>query len=189
MSRPDELLRRATGSLDERMRVVRDDQWTQQTPCSEWDVRALVHHLVAELRWMPPLLAGRTIADVGDALDGDLLGDDPKGAWDAAVREAREASADPAALERTVHLSYADVPGADYVFEVAADLTIHTWDLARAVGADERLDPQLIELFAPWYAERIEMMRQVGIFAGGLEAPPDADGQARLLALLGRRSW
>jgi uncharacterized protein (TIGR03086 family) len=184
-----ELLTRVVTRCGGVVSSVRDDQWPRPTPCSEWDVRALVHHLVGELRWMPPLLAGRTIAEVGDALDGDLLGDDPRAAWEAAVREATGAAADPAALERTVHLSYADVPGADYVFEVSADLTIHTWDLARAVGADERLDPGLIELFAPWYAERIEMMRQAGIFAGGLEAPPEADRQTRLLALLGRRSW
>ena len=189
MAGTDDVFEGALAGAGERIRSVGEDQWGHDTPCSEWDVRALVHHLVAELRWMPPLLAGRTIAEVGDALDGDLLGDDPKAAWEAAVREAREAVADPGALGRTAHLSYADVPGADYVFEVSADLTIHAWDLARAIGADERLDPGLLELFAPWYAERIEAMRQAGIFAGGLEPPPDADEQTRLLALLGRRSW
>ena len=45
------------------------------------------------------------------------------------------------AMDRTTHLSYGDVPGRDYVFEVFTDLTIHGWDLARGIGADEQIDP------------------------------------------------
>ena len=49
------------------------------TPCTEWDVRALVNHVLGEIRWAVPLFAGSTIAEVGDRFDGDLLGDDPVG--------------------------------------------------------------------------------------------------------------
>ena len=68
---------------------VRPDQWTHSTPCAEWDVRALVNHVVGEDRWVPPLLAGLTIAEVGDTLAGDLLGDDPQLAWDRAAARGR----------------------------------------------------------------------------------------------------
>lgn len=51
--------------------------WTARTPCADWDVRQLVNHVVGEDRWTKPLVQGLTIAEVGDALDGDLLGEEP----------------------------------------------------------------------------------------------------------------
>ena len=66
---------------------VAAEQWTHPTPCSQWDVRALVNHVAVEQLWAVPLLEGKTIADVGKRLDGDQLGDDPKrGWWDAATQ-------------------------------------------------------------------------------------------------------
>ncbi len=56
------------------------------TPCPEWDVQALVDHLVTEQLWTPQLLGGKTTEEVGDQ-----LGADPAGAWDAAARAAQEA--------------------------------------------------------------------------------------------------
>src|SRR6266508_2731945 len=72
---------RALERYGQLVQAIRDDQWNHPTPCTEWDVRVLVNHLVSENLWMPPLLEGKTIADVGDSLDGDLLGDDPKATW------------------------------------------------------------------------------------------------------------
>src|SRR3954447_5318214 len=64
------------------------DRWSAATPCEDWDVRALVHHIVEEERWAPLLLAGATIADVGDRLAGELLGDAPLIALDDAAAQA-----------------------------------------------------------------------------------------------------
>src|SRR4051812_12240655 len=66
---------------------VTADQWDDPTPCTEWNVRALVNHVVGEELWVRPLLEGSTIEQVGDRFDGDLLGDDP-------VARGREASAE-----------------------------------------------------------------------------------------------
>ncbi|MDQ1643948.1 MAG: hypothetical protein QOJ50_132, partial [Cryptosporangiaceae bacterium] len=62
-------LTRATGAWLDRVREVKPDQWASPTPCQKWDVRALVNHVVAEQRWIPPLVAGSTIAEVGDRFD------------------------------------------------------------------------------------------------------------------------
>ncbi len=48
-------------------------QWQDGTSCSQWDVRTLVHHLLYEQRWVPPLLDGLTIGQVGDRFEGDLM--------------------------------------------------------------------------------------------------------------------
>ena len=52
------------------------DRWSDPTPLPGWDVRDLVNHLVNEERWTPLLFGGATVDDVGDRLDGDLLGTD-----------------------------------------------------------------------------------------------------------------
>jgi len=83
-----ELHRRAVEEFGARVRAVADDQWELATPCADWNVRQLVNHLVYENRWTVPLMAGGTIAEVGDRYEGDLLGDRPERAWDESSAEA-----------------------------------------------------------------------------------------------------
>jgi uncharacterized protein (TIGR03086 family) len=182
---PD-LHRRACDGFGRRVHQVRDDQWHGPTPCREWDVRTLVNHLTAENLWTPPLMSGGTIAEVGDRFDGDVLGDDPPGAWDAAASAAVDAVGAPGAMERIVHLSFGDFPGSEYATQLFADLLIHSWDLARAIGADDRLDPELVEACAGWFVEREELYRAGGAIGPRREVPSSADPQAKLLAMFGR---
>jgi uncharacterized protein (TIGR03086 family) len=166
--------------------AVPPDCWGAPTPNPGWDVRALVNHLVQEQRWVAPLLAGRRVADVGDAFDGDLLGDDPVAAWDAAAGEAHRAFTAPGALGRTVHLSYGDISAADYCREMTMDLAIHGWDLARGAGLDERIDPRLVDDLLARYADQADDLAASGLFAPRVAVPADAAPQTRLLAIFGR---
>jgi uncharacterized protein (TIGR03086 family) len=180
------LHQRALDAFGEKVMAVREDQWHEPTPCTEWDVRMLVNHLVSESRWMPPLLAGKKIADVGDTLDGDLLGKDPKQAWNEAAHEASDAVQSPEAMERTVHVSFGDIPGEEYTAQVFTDLVIHGWDLARGIGADERVDPELLKVTYDLIAPIIAEFKASGIYGPDVQPPPGADMQTRLLALVGR---
>jgi uncharacterized protein (TIGR03086 family) len=180
------LHQRAIEAFGARVHAVRDDQWKAPTPCEEWDVRALVNHVVSENRWMPPLLAGGTIAEVGDRFEGDLLGEDAKAAWDDSAAEAVAAVHADGAMDRIVYLSFGDFPGREYAMQVFADLVIHGWDLARAIGADERIDPQLVEACATWFGPMEEAYRTVGAIGPRVDTPPNADPQTRLLATFGR---
>ncbi|MFI0788766.1 TIGR03086 family metal-binding protein [Streptomyces lydicus] len=187
----DEILRlhgEALALFGSRVHGVRDDRWDDPTPCSEWSVRDLVNHLTAEQLWVPRLVRdGATLAEVGRDLDGDVLGDDPVAAWDRAAVAAVAAFAERGALDRTVRLSYGAGPAAAYCTQMSADAVVHSWDLSRATGADERLPGHLaraalreVEPYAPGLAAS-------GLFAPAVEAPPGADDQTRLLGLLGRR--
>ncbi len=178
--------RRAADAFGARVHGVADDRWAASTPCSDWDVRALVNHLVYEMRWCVPLLAGRTVAEVGDRFDGDLLGDDPVGRWDSAAQEAVAAVDGEGAMDRTVHLSFGDFPGREYVMQLFADLVIHGWDLGVATGQDARLDPDLVDACAVWFAGVADGYRQAGAVGPRLDVPNDADPQERLLAAFGR---
>jgi uncharacterized protein (TIGR03086 family) len=183
-----ELYRRGIDSFGARVHAVEDDQWYLPTPCSEWDVRTLVNHLTYEMRWAVPLFQGKTIEEVGDSFEGDLLGDDPKGAWDDAAGQAAAAGQADGVMERLVHLSFGDVPGSEYAMQLYADLLVHGWDLARATGGDERLDPELVQACSSWFREREELYRAGGAIAPRPELPAGADAQAQLLAAFGRRA-
>jgi hypothetical protein len=75
----------AMHEFDRRVQLIADGQWTNPTPDTEWSVRDLVEHLVGEQLWVPLLLGGATVEQVGDRFDGDNLGDDPKTAWSLAI--------------------------------------------------------------------------------------------------------
>src|SRR6266852_1581548 len=78
-----------TRALDATGRVVAAipaDRWLARTPCPEWDVRGLVSHLVSGNLWAAELGAGQTIEQVGERLNGDLLGADPAGSAGGALR-------------------------------------------------------------------------------------------------------
>ena len=186
---PDEtrdLYARALKQFGEKVHAVGEDQWANTTPCSEWDVRALVNHLVNENLWVPPLLEGRTIEEVGDRFDGDQLGTDPGAAWEASADGALAAVADPDAMLRTVHLSYGDRPAGDYVNEMFIDLAIHGWDLARATGLDETIDPTDVVRLRAAVDGFGDALRQSGVCGAAVDVATDADEQTKLLALLGR---
>lgn len=164
------------------------EQWDSPTPCVDWDVRDLVNHVVGENLWAPELLGGRAVAEIGDAFEGDLLGDDPIKAFDTSAVAAMQATGGAGSLTRVVHLSFGDVSGREYVTELFADALIHTWDLARAIGADERLDPELVEACTVWFSGAGNGYRPAGAGAERQGTSSEADAQADLLASWGRQA-
>lgn len=166
--------------------AVGPDDWGRPTPCTDWVVHDLVNHVVGEELWTVPLLEGATIEDVGDSFEGDLLGDPV-----TAARRASDAALDAvAAVDRyaplggTVHLSYGVEQVEEYVFQLSADHLVHGWDLAVAVGADTRLDPELVLMVSTWFKDREAIYRDAGAVAARVDMGGDA--QTALLAAFGR---
>jgi uncharacterized protein (TIGR03086 family) len=170
----------------DRVHQVRPEQWLDWTPCAGWTVRDLVNHLVNEDRWAVELMAGATIAEVGDRFDGDLLGTDPVGVVTEAAKQAEAAVSEPGALERKVQLSFGETSADEYVRQLLAENLIHSWDLAAAIGADRRLDPELVRFCAEWFVGREELFRDAGLIGPRIDLPTPAGKQDRLLAAYGR---
>ena len=181
-----ELFERAVRRFGERVPLI-GDRWAVPTPDDGWDVRALVNHVIVEDLWAPPLLAGSTIAEVGDRFDGDQLGDNPQAAWEAAAEQSIAAVRDEDALARTVHLSFGDISGQEYVSQLFCDHLIHGWDLARAIGADEALDPDMVAYAYDFLLPQVDGWRSAGVFGPPVGGPTGASRQDQLLALTGRR--
>jgi uncharacterized protein (TIGR03086 family) len=181
-----DLYSRSVRAFVDRVDGVGPDQWTNPTPCAEWDVRALINHIVYEQRWSVPLFAGATIAEVGDRFEGDLLGADPSASVRAAADEALAAVADPSVLDRTVHLSFGDTPAAEYLYQLFADHLVHGWDLAVGIDADRTMDPELVRECLHWFGDREQGYRSSGAIGPAVPVPPDATDQDRLIAAFGR---
>jgi uncharacterized protein (TIGR03086 family) len=189
----------AMEEFDARVHRVPVDRWAAPTPCRSWNVRMLVNHLVTEQLWVVPMLAGASVAEVGATFGGDVLGADPVAAWEQASDAARAAvrglgdrvDRPEGDLDRTVHLSFGDVPAREYLWELTVDLAVHAWDLAQGAGLDDRLDPPLVDALAPYLNLHAADFAASGLFADPVDVPADADRQTRLLAHVGRdrRHW
>ncbi|MFC4942620.1 TIGR03086 family metal-binding protein [Pseudonocardia sp. GCM10023141] len=162
------------------------DRWTAPTVLPGWDVRELVNHLVNEQRWAPELFAGATVEEVGTRFDGDLLGSDPLATFDAAEATALAAVRAPGAVEGVVHLSFGDRPGFEYTMQLSADHLVHTWDLARAIGADETLDAEVVAAVLDWFGDTESLYRDIGVIGPRVEVPAGASRQDQLLGRFGR---
>ncbi len=161
--------------------------WDSPTPCTEWTVRDLVNHVVTEQLWVPDLLAGRTIAEVGDKFDGDQLHDDPPQAWAEASDAARSALLTPGATEGTVHLSFGDADAAEYGWQLTTDLAVHGWDLATALGAAAGISDELATAVLGYVEPQLAAWAGTSMFAAPVPVPADAAPVTRLIALLGRQ--
>ena len=179
--------RAALAATRETVAGIGSDQWGLATPNEGWDVRFLVNHLVAGNWWAEELVKGATIEQVGDRLEGDVLGDDPLKAYDASADAAGEGFAVGGALDAACAVSYGPVPGAVYAGHRFVDVLIHGWDLAVATGQDAALDTELVEACFAVIEPQLGMLRGSGMFGESRDAPADASRQTQLLAVLGRR--
>ena len=163
---------------------IKDSQLHDGTPCEDYDVAGLLNHVIGGNFWVAPLVDGKTIEEVGDALDRDY----GPGDYDASAKEADAAFSSPGAMERPVAVSYGPVPGEVYAGHRFVDVLIHGWDLAKATGQDATLDPELVEACWAVINPQMELLRGSGMFGNQLDVPDDADSQTKLLATLGRRT-
>ena len=177
---------RALARLTDTIEGIGADDWQRPTACADWAVRDLVGHLTAEAHWAPHLLRGESLSQVGDRYDGDVLGEDPHGAWRAASDDERRAVAAPGALDGTVDTSMGELPASVYLAQRLTDLAVHRWDLARGLGVDGSIPDDIAEFLYEMWEPQADELASTGIFAPRVEVPADASATDRVVALLGR---
>jgi uncharacterized protein (TIGR03086 family) len=173
--------RRVAGQFTQRVEQVPEGAWENPAPCEGWVARDVVRHVV---EWMPPLVLG----NAGIPLpQGPSVDDDPAGAWRVVDRALQAALDDRglAARELEMRAGRFTVEDAIATFCVG-DLLVHTWDLARAAGLDETLDPDEVRGLLAGMEPIDEILRQSGQYGPRVEVAADADEQTRLIAFTGR---
>jgi uncharacterized protein (TIGR03086 family) len=183
-----ELILSAIPAFTTTVLAVPAEAWSAPTPCDQWTVRDLVNHVTAEHLWVPRLLRGATIEEVGTAYDGDVLGEEPAEAWRSAARGSAEAWA-YADLATKVHLSFGPTTVADYAEQMLIDLAIHRWDLQRGARVGEGLDGAVVSHVLEYLRPRVAEYAAFGAFKPAV--PTDSEyAHDQLIALVGRNpSW
>src|SRR5580704_12636345 len=185
---PRELHQRAMAQTETVVAAVEPDQLTLPTPCTEFDVRELLSHMVGGLNRIAIMGEGGDALAVAPRADGV-----PDDGWLTAYRtassRARAAWADDATLDALIEVPWGKVPGRIALSGYVQEILTHGWDLARATGKPTELDPEL----ASWV---LAVARQILPpeprggeipFDPPVPVPPDAGPYARLAAWLGRQ--
>ena len=188
MTEITDLHRRALNSTGRVVAGISADQLDLSTPDAGWDVRTLLNHLVGGNLWAAELAAGGTIEQVGDRLDGDVIGSDPAGAYDRSADAAAAVFEAPGALDAPCAVSYGPVPGSVYAGHRFVDVLIHGWDLAKATGQDTSLEPDLVDACTLVLEPQVEAFRSAGAIGPAVPCGPGDSAQTKLLAMLGRRA-
>jgi uncharacterized protein (TIGR03086 family) len=183
---PLELLVVANDDFAQRLRLVGPDDWQRSTPCADWDVRALVNHVVGANVRHRMLLSGAPTEQVEATRNVDHLGDDPLAAFIATADETVASFREDGALDRIAHHAAGDRTGRELLSMRTLDAEIHAWDLARAIGADETLDGDLVTFLLAYTAELDLGPHQRAFAAAGADLPRNASAQDQLLHRLGR---
>jgi hypothetical protein len=158
--------------------------WSRAAAPSLRDILAL--HARDEA-WVPDVLAGKTIEEVGTAWDGDLLGDDPIGNYLALNLKAEEAALD-GFLDigaGTAHFSYGDYPLEEGFIHLSTYRATQSWQIADLVGLDFRLPDDVIAGMNEHVVPHIDEWRALGVFGPAKPVPEGADAQTVLLGTLG----
>lgn len=183
-----EALARSGLGFRQRLAEVEIGDWARPTPCDEWSVRDLVNHVVGGNVRYAMILAGEALDTVVRTREQDWLGPDPLAAFDVELARVTEAFSAPGILGAVVrHPRLGAMTGSELRVLRVNELTVHAWDLARAIGSDDRLDEQVVS----WLLERLEpLLATVAPSALSEPGPPDdvpaASPQARLLRRFGR---
>jgi uncharacterized protein (TIGR03086 family) len=182
MSEASERYRKVAAGFTRRVDAVPEGAWDNPTPCEGWVARDIVGHLV---EWLPAFFFGTW--DIAHPPIPSAAAD-PAGAWHALNTAIQAALDDPAVatLERETHMGRSTFEQTINTI-CTADVLIHTWDLARAVGLDETLDADEVHNWVEAMEPTDALLRGSGHYGARVAVAGDADEQTRLIAFLGRR--
>jgi hypothetical protein len=174
---------------------IRDDQWDVVLPATfatrhrpePPSLRELINYHAYDDAWVPDMLAGRTMEQAGaDTFDGDLLGGDPVASFEVFVARACAAAGAVRDLDAVAHLSFGGYTVREYFWQINQFRALRAHDVAKVVGVDPDLPPELVQGIWDEVSPHAEEWRAIGVFPAAVPVPEDAPLLDRLLGLTGR---
>lgn len=186
----------ADRALNELVQQIENDQWAMPMPTSfamrhsdhVWTLREVINYHAYDDAWVPDMLAGRTMDDVGrEKFDGDLLGADPQASFAAIVETACAAAMALDDPERVVHCSFGDFSAREYFWQINSFRGLRAYDLALVIGVEPQLPDELVQGIWEAVSPHAEEWRSYGVFPAAVPVPDDAPLLDRLLGITGRQ--
>lgn len=182
-----QLLERCVGEAQKVIDGVRPEQLGDATPCTDFDVRALLNHLTTAAIGIGQ---GVSTHNIDAAIfSADALGDDPASAFRQAGKDLVASWSEPGVLDRNVLMPFGEVPGPVGLSATAMEVLAHTADAAVATGQEDLVDQDVAtQVLALAAAMPLDDFRMPGVFGPEVECDAGAPAHRRLLALLGRQA-
>jgi hypothetical protein len=171
---------------------IASDQWELMMPekitHSPMSILEVVRYHVWDSAWIPDGLAGKTIAEVGNRYEHllKLTRNELKGNFAQYNQRAIDAVRGLTDLDQTVHLTYGDYPGREYLQHNVSIRAFWSYDIAKLIGADFAIPDDFVQALAEEFSPVIEGYREMGHFPPEVEVPSSASPQTKLLAMVGR---
>ena len=185
-----ELFEAASQGFRETLRGVKTDQMSNATPCTEWNVQALINHNLKVEGFVHGIFAENITVNPMDVA-GALPPEGAMEALDSGVKRTLELIKAPGALEKELDTPFGRMSVAQFMFNPFGDLLIHRWDLAKGTGQSTILDGGLVQAYYEGLLPvadnfRGEVMPGVHIFGPAVSISDKASVQDKLIALSGR---
>ncbi|HEY4333153.1 MAG TPA: TIGR03086 family metal-binding protein [Ilumatobacteraceae bacterium] len=186
MSENLRLYTKAVDGMDAVVSQAGPGDWGKPSPCTGWTARHVIGHVIA-VQASIEATARRQRPPLNPMENQDAhAGDDPAATWAAARAASLATLATPGILDEVVRTWRGEVTVDDMIGWNVGDTLIHTWDLARAIGANDRLDTELVAVATRIMTPYLDSVRGPNMFGPAYHVHDDADDQKRLLALCGR---
>ncbi len=193
-SDPVAMLRETTLRVKEVVAGVKPSQANDPTPCSQWDVRGLLNHLIGGLEFTAGSIAGNPpnlrIADADSSYVNEPDITVLIQAYHTILDQVLQSALRPGALDGVVTTPYFGEMTVSQIFiGTTMDQFIHGWDLAKATGQDTALDPNLVDFAYGMLTSGgfVDMGRQAGFIGPEIPLPDHASPQDKLIAYMGRQ--
>jgi uncharacterized protein (TIGR03086 family) len=180
-------LEEAESRLRELTSSLTEADLNRPTPCTEWDVRALLSHTIGAMEMYAAFADGGLAPDFEALMSGrDLLGGDPHGAALASCARSQQAWSQSGVLQRELATPWGPMSGERVASQSTFSTLVHGWDLAVALGLDAELPQHLLDLSWSFAEDLVPVLREVGVVAAPVEVGEGATPTQRLIAFLGR---
>jgi len=182
------IYRSAVRQFDSRVRAVRPEQWSVSTPDDDWAVHRLVRHVIGGQAMVPAVLAGDRPSRPAD-LTATATGAELVEQWASASAAAVDALTQVQSFDLPVELADGKATAEEFGWRLATDLTVHAWDLARAINAPDEFPNDLLAHLLEQAKPSAERWFPTERYAPPIPVPGCTDDLTELLALTGRNRW